>query len=142
MTTATLDVFEKTIEKTHHWLNEIDEDLGLDDRHKAYIVLRATLHCLRDRLTINEAAQLSAQMPMLVRGIFFEGWKPTDKPERVRHRDEFFEQMQKHARSDLHVDMEQAARAVFKTLSRHITPGEIHDIKVILPDELRDLMPA
>jgi uncharacterized protein (DUF2267 family) len=66
MSTTGLSVFDETIQKTNIWLKEISEALG-SDRHRAYQVLRAVLHCLRDRLIINEAVHLGDQLPMLVR---------------------------------------------------------------------------
>ena len=63
-----LDVFDTTVQKTHIWLNEIMQELGWEDRYKAYLGLRTTLHALRDRLPIEETAQLAAQLPMLIRG--------------------------------------------------------------------------
>ena len=142
MTTATLDVFEKSIEKTHHWLQEIMTQLDWTDRHKAYVALRSTLHTLRDRLSVDEAAQVSAQLPMLIRGLFFEGWKPSNKPTRIRHKDEFIQAVEHDARMDFNTDPEQVVRAVFSVLVHHVTSGEITDIKRILPEEVRDLMPT
>ena len=71
-----LDVFDTTVHKTHVWLNDIMQELGWEDRHKAYLGLRTTLHALRDRLTVEETAQLAAQLPMLIRGLYYEGWDP------------------------------------------------------------------
>jgi uncharacterized protein (DUF2267 family) len=65
------------------------EVLGWPNRHKAYLALRATLHALRDRLTVEEVAQLGAQLPTLIRGFYYEGWDPTGKPLRVRHKEQF-----------------------------------------------------
>jgi uncharacterized protein (DUF2267 family) len=69
MSATGLAVFDETVQKTNTWLKEIALDLGAD-RRRAYQVLRAVLHCLRDRLTVGEAAQLGDQLPMLVRGIY------------------------------------------------------------------------
>ena len=39
--------------------------------------------------TVNEVAALGVQLPMLVRGFYYEGWKPADKPLRERKKETF-----------------------------------------------------
>jgi len=134
-----LDVFDTTVHKTHTWLHEIMQELGWEDRHKAYLGLRTTLHALRDRLSVEETAQLGAQLPMLIRGLYYEGWNPTGKPEKVRHKTAFLAPIRDHFRDDWHVDPEEIARAVLKVLTQHVSEGEIADIKHCLPTELREL---
>ena len=89
MSATGLDVFDRTVHGTNNWLNDLMQVLGWQDRHKAYMALKATLHALRDRLTVEEVAQLGAQLPMLIRGFYYEGWDPTGKPLRARHKEEF-----------------------------------------------------
>jgi uncharacterized protein (DUF2267 family) len=141
MTMTGLDVFDRTIHKTNNWLNELMEILGWHDRHKAYLALRVTLHALRDRLTVEEGAQLGAQLPMLIRGFYYEGWDPTGKPLKVRHKEEFLARVEEQFSGDDQVDAEQVARAVFTLLSNRVTEGEIEDVKHVLPAELRELWP-
>jgi uncharacterized protein (DUF2267 family) len=141
MSATGLEVFDTTLQKTNSWLKDLMEVLGWPDRHKAYLALRATLHALRDRLTVEEVAQLGAQLPMLIRGFYYEGWDPTNKPLRVRHREQFLERILQAFRRDDGIDPEKVARAVFTVLEKRVTEGEIEDVKHVLPAELRDLWP-
>jgi len=140
MITAGLDVFDRTLHKTYEWLADLMRLLAINDRHVAYQALRATLYALRDRLTAEEVAQLGAQLPMLVRGFYYEGWDPTAKPLKLRHIEAFLAYIASEFIND-EVEPEQAARAVFALLAERITKGEIEDVKHILPAELRELWP-
>jgi uncharacterized protein (DUF2267 family) len=141
MSATGLDVFDTTLHKTNSWLNDLRQVLGWQDRHKAYLALRVTLHALRDRLTVEEVAQLGAQLPMLIRGFYYEGWDPTGKPLRVRHKEQFLAQIEQQFKGDDRIDPERVAHAVFMVLAKRVTDGEIEDVKHVLPAEIRDLWP-
>ena len=136
-----LDVFDTTIQKTNLWLKDLMWELGWEDRHQAYEGLRITLQTLRDRLTVEEAAQLGAQLPLLLRGTFYEGWNPTGHPTKERHLEAFLAPIRAHFRNDPRVDGEEVARAVFKLLANYISAGEMQDIQQALPKELHALWP-
>jgi uncharacterized protein (DUF2267 family) len=139
MSVTGLEVFDATVQKTNAWLKRLMEILESDDRHLAYLALRATLHALRDRLTVEEAAELAAQLPMLVRGFYFEGWDPTGKPVRDRHLDAFLARIWRELPPGTPVDPEPAARAVFRLLAERIAEGELEDVRHVLPGEIREL---
>jgi uncharacterized protein (DUF2267 family) len=143
MSATGLEVFDRTLHKTHTWLKEIMEALGTEDRHRAYMALRAVLHALRDRLTVEEVAQLGAQLPMLIRGLYYEGWDPTGKPLKERHKEEFLAHVARELKtpSGPAVDPEAAARAVFGVLAKKVSEGELQDILGLLPRELKELWP-
>jgi len=82
-TTSRVDVIDRSVEKTHIWLGDLAEELGSEDRQYAYRVLRAFLHALRDHLPVDEAASLAAQLPIFIRGVFYEGWDPSGTPPRA-----------------------------------------------------------
>jgi uncharacterized protein (DUF2267 family) len=103
--------------------------------------LRAVLHCLRDRLTVDEAAQLGDQLPMLVRGIYYEAWHPAGKPEKIRTREEFLARISTHLPKARPINAEDAAHAVFQVLEKHVTAGEIQDVVQAMPQEIRTLWP-
>ena len=141
MQATRVESLERTIQKTNKWLKAIQQELGTEDRQRAYVALRATLHALRDRLIPDEALQLGAQLPTLIRGIYYEGWRMNDTPVRLRTRDEFFGVMAVEA-GGRPLDFETAAKAVFRVLADNVSPGEIEDVKRNLPDTLRGLWPA
>ena len=141
MSATGLDVFDTTLQKTHSWLNELMRLMSWQDKHKAYQAVRVTLHALRDRLSVGEVAQLGAQLPMLVRGFYYEGWRPDGAVLTTRHKEEFLAPIAEHFRSDPEVDAERIARAVFAVLAGRIAKGEIEDIEHVLPKQLRALWP-
>ena len=142
MSATGLEVFDATLHKTHRWLNELMLIMDWQDRHRAYLALRVTLHALRDRLTVEETAQLAAQLPMLIRGFYYEGWDPAGKPWKVRHLAEFLVHIEEQMQGDQPVNAERIARAVFMVLATRVTEGEIEDVKHVLPAEIRSLWPA
>lgn len=141
MVTTGIEVFDGTLQRTNVWLKDLAARLETDDRHLAYLALRSTLHALRDRLTVDEAAHLGAQMPMLVRGIYYEGWHPAGKPLAEHSQAEFLAHVQREARARDFAP-EPAVRAVFALLAERIGAGEIEDVKGVLPRPIRALWPS
>jgi uncharacterized protein (DUF2267 family) len=128
--------------KAQAWLAELSEELGWSDSQHSYVALRATLHALRDRLSVDEAADLAAQLPLVVRGIWFEGWNPSAVPLRIRDLDAFLAPIASALIWEPAPDAERVARAVFALLSRHVSEGEIEDVVGSLPAEIRGLFPG
>jgi uncharacterized protein (DUF2267 family) len=133
-----LDVIETTVQKTYSWINDLREALGGLPRRDAYQVLRSFLHVLRDRLTVDEVAQLGAQLPMLIRGLYYEGWDPSENPVKLKP-DEFIERFSQGLTLD-EAPPEEALRAAARTLRQHVTEGEFQDVLASLPAQLRELL--
>lgn len=136
-----LSVFDTTLEKTNLWIRDVMAELRWEDRHRAYLALRGVLHALRDRLQADEAVQLGAQLPMLVRGFYYEGWKPSVTPRKERHIGQFLEHIVEDFPRGMDIDSEQVARGVFAVLARRISEGEIEDVRGMMPEEVRQLWP-
>jgi uncharacterized protein (DUF2267 family) len=134
--------FTTTVDKTNRILHEIENELGWprERRNQSYAALRGVLHAVRDRLTIEEAAQLGAQLPMLVRGIYYEGWDPSRVPVKM-HRDEFLQRIRQEFRYDVPDGIEAVMRTVLNALRQHITDGEWADIKSAMPKDLATALP-
>jgi uncharacterized protein (DUF2267 family) len=140
MSVSSIDSIERTVHKTNTWVNELARELGIENRdEEAWRILRAYLQVLRDRLTVEEAAQFAAQLPTLLRGAFYDGFDPTRQPEKIRHRDELLERFAERAQP-LSVDPAEALAATTRVVRRHITEGEFDDVLSQLPSELREVL--
>ncbi len=128
------------VQQLQEWLKELRDNGGLTDEAEAYSVLRAVLHQLRDRLTLGEAVNLGQQLPLIVRGIYYESWRPAHAPEKVRTKVAFLDHVALRLRPH-RVDPEPAVRDVFMLLAHHCDPGEIADVIAQMPDELKMLWP-
>lgn len=137
MSTTGLNVFDNTIQKTNQWLNQIQETLSLETKESAYAALRATLHTLRDRIPPKEAIEFGSQLPMLVRGFYFEGFNPANTPVVDRHKDEFLARVKELYHQE-DVDTEQMVRAVFSTVNSFISDGQAEEIRQMLNADYRD----
>jgi uncharacterized protein (DUF2267 family) len=141
MSAVGFEGLEHSVQLTHIWVNELDERLGWNNKPRAYRLLRAVLHALRDRLPTNEMADLGAQLPTLLRGVYYEQWRPALTPIKKRTKEEFLVRVNESFTRDPLPNTAQAVMAVFELLSKKITPGEIDDVRGSLPDELRNIWP-
>lgn len=142
MSATGLEVFDRTLQATNVWLDDIMVELNWSDRHKAYHALRAVLHALRDRLPVDDSAHFAAQLPMLVRGMYYEGWRPAAVPVKERRRDEFLAHITDAFVFDVDADSAEILGGVLRVLERHITEGGIHKVKSVLPEPIRELWPC
>ena len=144
MTTAETHIraFDSTLQTTHRWLQELELAASLDNEAEAYSVLRVVLHALRDRLPADEAVHLGAQLPMLIRGFYHEGWKPSTTPKKQRSVEAFLEGMRPLPTLKGKISAEQALRSVFLMLDHRISEGEIADVRQAMPEEVRKLWPT
>jgi uncharacterized protein (DUF2267 family) len=139
MSETGLAAFDTTLQKTNIWLGDLMDALGTQDRRRAYRALRSTLHALRDRLPLHEAVEFAAPLPMLMRGLYFEGWTPTATARRPRTLDAFLGPIQDAFRDeDIHY-AERAARAVFGVISAKFNQAEVEKLRHLLPAEVREL---
>jgi uncharacterized protein (DUF2267 family) len=140
MSTTGLEAFDKTLHLTHIWLDEIIARIG-PDKQVAWRVLGAVLHVLRDRLQPDLSAHLASQLPLLVRGLYYDQYQPSRQPSLVDRAEDFTE----HVAAILHdvrrVDPEEAAKVVFAVLSRHLSAGLLDNVRHALPRSIAALWP-
>ncbi len=140
MAATRVDIIDRSVEKAHVWLNDVAAELGTEDRQDAYRVLRAFLHALRDHLPLHETAALAAQLPIFVRGVFYEGWNPSSTHERARDLDSFLGRIAREARLAGETEASFAATAANRVLSRHVSAGERGSVLHELPVQIREFL--
>ena len=140
---TTVPILDRTIQKTNIWLRDALSELDWVSMQRAYLAMRAVLHALRDRLSVEEVAQLGAQLPIFIRGIYYEGWNPAHVGVKDRKREAFLAQVRNefaHTRNP-DVDAEHVSRAILRVVCKHVSEGEIEQIKHLLPHDLRSFWP-
>jgi uncharacterized protein (DUF2267 family) len=132
--------FNRSHEIAETWVRELCTEmhwLNLDD---AYHLLRAVLHTLRDWTTVDEAAQFAAQLPLVLRGTFFEGWNPGAVTKIGRTKEEFVMGVVGRIAVNVKYDLESAIQTVIKVIGHHVSEGEMKDIFSGLPTSVRNLV--
>jgi len=121
------------------WLNELRDDLQWPEKARAYLLLRQTMHAIRDFLTVDEAADLASQLPVLVRGVFYDGWDPSKTPTKPRNKSDLLARIEGSFNKDPLEDSERAVAAVFDLLRRHISEGEFDQVRNAMRKPIQEL---
>lgn len=140
MTATGLDVFGRTIQKTNLWLQAIEEELGLENKHQAYHLLRVVLHEIRDRLPLPQTAHLGGQLPTLLRGVYYDSWSPSLIGSK-EHRNEFLLNIAAEIDPTLNISAEAVARCIFRVISEKVDVGEVRQIVQTMPKNMQSLWP-
>ncbi len=141
MSAVGLESIEHTVQLTHTWINDLDARLGWDDRHRSYHLLRTMLQAIRDWLKVEEAAKFGAQLPELLRGVYYEQWQPAKTPVKRRSKVDLVTRVDRAFQTNPLVFTPEAISTVFQFLSDKITPGEIEHVHHALPGDIRAMWP-
>lgn len=142
MSATGLESIDHAVQLTHSWINDLDERLGWKDKSQSYRLLRNVLHALRDWLQVNEAADFAAQFPSLLRGVYYEQWRPSTVPVKQRSKNDFIARINHGPAGNPVYYTPEMVSVVFRFLSSKIESGEIEDVRSALPADLRALWPA
>jgi uncharacterized protein (DUF2267 family) len=109
------------------------------DRHTAWHVLGVVLRAVRDRIPLGLAAHLSSQLPLVVRGAFYDQFQPAAEPLKQRTLEEFLAHINARMGDIRPINPRNAVIAVFNVLSRHIPRGQSVKVRDALPEEVKVL---
>ena len=133
MPTSRVAAIEKTLQKTNEWLVRIMQGLGTAEPELAYTMLRATLHALRDALPPEEATAIGSQLPLMMRGIYYEGWRASPGALGETPANRFLRRITEELGKTA---VEARLDVVLQVLSREIASDGV-DVQRILPESLR-----
>lgn len=137
--TKNVKAFQTTLNVSHEWINDLMMTYDYADDNKAFVLLRATLKSLRDRIPAGEAFHLGSQLPALIRGFYYEGWNPARNPSRERTAVNFLSTVRHHLCGHDDIDLEMAVPEALQLIFNKIDKGEAYDVIAALPEEIRDM---
>ncbi|HWQ47994.1 MAG TPA: DUF2267 domain-containing protein [Methanosarcina sp.] len=139
-TTTGVRNLDNSIDLTNVWLRDILSQLKWQNKESAYQALRGTLHAIRDRLPAEEAVDLASQFPLIIKGMYYDGWTLRDKPEKFK-KEEFARRVHAQFEFDDNVNPAEVIRAVLRVMYRHMGEGELRDVKFNMPKEIQEWFP-
>ena len=129
---------DHAIDSAHTWINDVAREFDTEDHEFAYRVLRAWLHTLRDRLTVEASAHFAAQLPDLIRGIFYQAWNPNAVPDKY-DAEAYTVKFSREANIALD-DVGKAAAATTAAALHHLPAAQIDKALGQLPTEIRKIL--
>lgn len=136
-----ISALDHATEVAHTWVKKVSGEFGTTDEEFAYRVLRGWLHTLRDRLTVEAAARFAAQLPDLIRGVFYAGWDPGSVPVKYHADgpDGYAARFSREATIAV-TDVAKAAAATTSALRRLLPDAQVDKALDQLPDDVRRLL--
>ena len=139
--------FESSVNETSAFINHLARQLGHpEEPDRCYIILRAVLHVVRDRITIGESLDLISQLPMILKGVYVEGWKYHEKPPLdFQSIEEMKDEVKKHQNQygekdfDWQRSTEEIIAITLDSLKQYLSEGQVKHIKDQMPKEVKEL---
>lgn len=140
--------FDQYVHESNRYMNKLSEQLGHpDEQNRTYILLKAVLQTIRDRITISESFDLMSQLPLVLRGVYTEQWKYSEKPS-LRY--DTIEEMKEEVKTiqkrygeqefDWDKSTEELTSIVINSLKEFVSEGQIDHIRNQMPKEVKTLI--
>ncbi|MFW5688518.1 MAG: DUF2267 domain-containing protein [Spirochaetota bacterium] len=139
--------FNQYAQDGNEFMHRLARELGHPDREdQAAILLRAVLHALRDRISMQENLHVVSQLPMFLKGVYVDQWSYSEELDRLKTADEFARRVEENQeqlgeqRFDWNASTQELITKVLASVEEYLTEGEVKDIKSELPDEIAALV--
>ncbi|EJF08583.1 MULTISPECIES: DUF2267 domain-containing protein [Pontibacter] len=142
--------FEKFAQEGNEYINQLAADLGHpEEKGQTYILLRAVLHTIRDRIAISESFHVLSQLPMFLKALYTEHWQYREQPLQFESLEEFKDAVKqeqaRHGEQQFNWSQstEDLIAVVLTSLSMHyLTEGQLQHIATQMPADIKPLFPA
>lgn len=139
--------FNKYVQDGEEFVREVAAETSAPwDMIRAFRILRAVLHTLRDGLPVTASLRLIAQFPMLLKAVYVDGWQSGGTIKSITTPGDFIEAVRKEGGAGLirefikDSDVTQDVRAVFLVVKRHVSDGEMEDVLTAVSPALLQLL--
>ncbi len=136
--------FNKYTAHGNQFLSQLADELNMpNDKERALRMLKSVLHSLRNRISPEESSQFFAQLPMMIKAIYVDGWQIGKHQKRISNFDEFVSEVYelgggyKGITFGDRMEAERAIQSVLKVLKQYISEGEFNDVLVSMPAKLQ-----
>lgn len=139
---------EKYLHETNDYINQLAKDLGHpEERQRVMIIWRAVMHTIRDRIQISESLDLISPLPMILKGMYVNGWKYHETPP---YDYETLEQMKTQVKAlqnecgesdfDWSKGTDKIISITLDSLERYVTEGQMNHIRAQLPENVEEVV--
>lgn len=136
-----IPALEDALRDAQGWLASAGHRINTRSSQVALACLRGTLHTLRAQLDVRRAIEVGERLPLVMRGVFFDGWDPHDAPPPAATKDEFVGRVAADNGRNPRIKAERAAKAALEVIFERLPAAVTARIVERLPENLRELWP-
>jgi uncharacterized protein (DUF2267 family) len=130
-----MNAFTSACHNAETYVSKLEAELPDCDKQQTWHILRGTLHALRDRIQPDEACHLAEQLPLVVRGAFFEAFRP-GRGVRKMDADTFLADVAAQVRVDPPKNLEEKVWTALSYVLGSVSAGEKQDVVRNLPADI------
>lgn len=139
--------FDRFVQEANEYVKELADKLGHPEEiQRTFIAWKAVMHTIRDRIQISESFDLMSQLPMILKGVYVQNWKYSEKPPKDF---DTIEQMCKEVKAlqaqygesefKWEKSTEEIIRLIFDSLKKYLSEGQLKHVDNQLPKDLQGI---